>query len=174
MVKYLKTILLIAGFFVLSIHTFSQCEIKYRVYPDGMMWYYMEPVNFYWTKTKSLRGCIVTDKENYFLALMPLPFPPKPAGQKLKSDITMTLSDGHSYSLKHYDSHYIEKDTVLRMLFLINQDDVEVLLKQQIADVTLDMMGTEGLRTYTFKLHKTALKEQLECFLKKEKKKQKK
>jgi hypothetical protein len=174
MVKYLKTIGLITGFFILSMQAFSQCEIKYRVYPDGMMWYYMEPVDFYWTKTKSLRGCIVTDKENYFLALMPLPFPPKPAGQKLKNDLTMTLSDGHSYSLKHYDSHYIEKDTVLRMLFLINKDDVEVLLKQQIVDVTLDMMGTEGLRTYTFKLHKTALKEQLECFLKKEKKKQKK
>ena len=46
------------------------------------MQYYMEPVNFYWTNAKSLKGCIVTDKENYFLELHPVPFPEKPEGKK--------------------------------------------------------------------------------------------
>ncbi|MEI7982442.1 MAG: hypothetical protein WCI71_12380, partial [Bacteroidota bacterium] len=96
MIEYLKKIALILGFFALSLHVFSQCEILYRVYPGGMMEYYMEPVNFYWTRDKSLRGCIVTDKENYYLALLPLPFPAKPAGQKLKNDLKMTLSDGNT------------------------------------------------------------------------------
>jgi hypothetical protein len=174
MPEILKRIALILGFFTFSMHAFSQCEIKYRVYPDGMMQYYMEPVNFYWTQQKSLRGCIVTDKENYFLALMPLPFPPKPAGHKLKNDLKMTLSDGKSYSLTHFDTRYIDKDTVMQMLFLIKKEDLNTLLNQQVVDVTLDMMGTEGLRTYTFKLHKTALKEQLDCFLKKKEEKKKK
>jgi hypothetical protein len=165
MVKYLKKIALLTGLFTFTISVYSQCEIKYRVYPGGMMQYYMEPVNFYWTKEKSLRGGIVTDKENYFLALMPLPFPPKPAGQKLKSDLKMTLSDGNSYSLQHYDTYYIDKDTVMQMLFLINNEDLDNLLARQIVNVTIDMMGTEGNRMYTFKLHKSALQEQLDCFL---------
>jgi hypothetical protein len=174
MIEYLKKIALTLGFFAYSTSLLSQCEIKYRVYPGGMMQYYMEPVNFYWTSQKSLRGCIVTDKENYYLALMPLPFPPKPAGQKLKNDLKMTLSDGNSYSLKHFDTHYIEKDTVMQMLFLIKKDDLDNLLNLQVVDVTLDMMGSEGTRTYKFKLHKSALKEQLECFLKRKDEKQKK
>lgn len=84
----------------------------------------MEPVNFYWTVQKSLRGFIVTDRENYFLALMPLPFPPRPAGQKLKNDLKMRLSDGNSYSLEHFDTRYIGKDTVMQMLFLIQKADL--------------------------------------------------
>jgi hypothetical protein len=174
MIEYLKKTALILGLLAFSIPVFSQCEIKYRVYPDGMMQYYMEPVNFYWTQQKSLRGCIVTDKQNYYLALMPLPFPPKPAGQKLKNDLKMILSDGNSYSLEHFDTRYIDKDTVMQMLFLIKKEDLNNLLNLQVIDVTLDMMGTEGMRTYTFKLHKSALKEQLDCFLKKKDKKQKK
>jgi hypothetical protein len=42
MVNYLKKIALILGFLTFSIPVFSQCEIKYRVYRDGMMQYYME------------------------------------------------------------------------------------------------------------------------------------
>ncbi len=54
-------------FFSVSVSVFPQCEILNRVSPDGSMQYYMEPVNFYWTSAKSLKGSIVTDKENYFL-----------------------------------------------------------------------------------------------------------
>jgi hypothetical protein len=173
MLKYLKQIALTLWCLAYSMLIFSQCEIKYRVFPDGMMQYYMEPVNFYWTEAKSLRGCISTDKENYFLALMPLPFPPKPAGHKLNKDLRMILSDGNSYILEHFDTRYFGKDTIMQMLFLIKKADLDNLLAQQVVSVTLDMMGTEGLRTYTFKLHRSALKEQLDCFIKKKDKKQK-
>ena len=66
-------------FLFASISLFAQCEILHRVSPDGSMQYYMEPVNFYWTGAKSLRGCIVTDRESYFLELHPVPFPEKPS-----------------------------------------------------------------------------------------------
>jgi hypothetical protein len=36
------------------------------------------------------------------------------------------------------------------------------------------MMGDEGIRSYELKLHKSALKEQLNCFLNEEKKGKKK
>lgn len=149
-------------------NSFSQCEILHRMSPDGSMQYYMQPVNFYWTETKSLEGCIVTDRESYFLLLRPLPFPEKPAGNKLKNDLVLRLSNDSIYTLKHYDTRYIENDTVMVMLYLIGDDDIEVMMKFEVYEAKIDMMGDEGLRTYVFKLHKSALKDQLACFLKDE------
>jgi hypothetical protein len=159
-------------FISVSISLSAQCEILNRVTPDGSMQYYMEPVNFYWTKAKSLMGCIVTDKENFFLELRPIPFPSKPEGKKLKKDLNIILADGNSYKLKHFDTRYVENDTVMEILFLIGKDDIDNLQSFEVSGVKIDMLGDEGLRSYEFVLHKAALKEQLACFLndKKEKK----
>jgi hypothetical protein len=162
---------LAAGFLSIPFSAFTQCEILNRVSPDGSMQYFMEPVNFYWTNTKSLKGCIVTDKESYFLELHPVPFPEKPEGRKLKKELVIKLSDGKTYTLKHYDTRYADNDTVMEMLYLIGKEDMEKLLNLEVTEVNIDMMGDEGIRTYIFKLHKSALKEQLACFLKEEEKK---
>lgn len=174
MKEILKISMLAAGIFMTTLSVFPQCEILNRVTPDGSMQYYMVPVNFYWTTAKSLKGCIVTDKENYFLELRPLPFPEKPDGRKLKKDLLLTLSDSITYELKHFDTRYVEKDTVMEMLYLINKEDIDRLLKLEVTEVKIDMMGDEGIRSYLFKLHKSALKEQLACFLKEEEEKKKK
>jgi hypothetical protein len=160
-------------FLTLSVSAFSQCKILNRVSPDGSMQYFMEPVNFYWTSEKSLRGCIVTDKENYFLELLPFPFPEKPDGRKLKKDLSVKLSDGNSFKFKHFDTRYIENDTVMEMLYLIGREDVDNLLNSEVTEVNIDMMGKEGIRIYEFKLHKSSLQEQLACFLKDDEKKKK-
>lgn len=167
--KYMFT----AGFLTATIATFSQCETLNRVSPDGSMQYFMEPVNFYWTSAKSLRGCIVTDRESYFLELRPVPFPGKPEGNKLKKELILKLSDGNTYALKHFDTRYVENDTVMEMLYLIGKEDIDHLLNFEVTEATIDMMGEEGIRTYVFKLHKSALKEQLACFLKETEKKKK-
>jgi hypothetical protein len=161
-------------FLFVSTSLFAQCEILNRVAPDGSMQYFMEPVNFYWTSAKSLKGCIVTDKENYFLELRPLPFPEKPGGNKLKKQLTLKLSNDTSYQLKHFDTRYVEKDTVMEMLYLINKEDMGHLLDFEVIEARIDMMGEEGIRSYEFVLHKSALKEQLACFLKEEDDKKKK
>jgi hypothetical protein len=166
--------ILAAGFLISSVPAFPQCEVRNRVSPDGSMMFFMEPVNFYWTSAKSLKGCIVTDKENYFLELSPLPFPPKPEGRKLKGDLQMTLSDGKLYALKHFDTRYIEDDTVMEILYLINREDQDNMLNLEVVEVKIDMNDNEGPRSYVFKLHKSALKEQLACFLKEEESKKKK
>jgi len=168
--KWVISVVLFAFPFV----TFPQCEILNRVSPDGSMQYYMEPVNFYWTQSKSLEGCIVTDKESYFLQLLPVPFPEKPLGNKLKGDLDMILSDGNAYQLKHFDTRYAENDTVMEMLYLIDEQDIDRMLNLEVTQVSIDMMGEEGIRTYVFKLHKAALKEQLACFLNEEKEGKKK
>jgi hypothetical protein len=161
----MKNLLLVA-LLSLTLPTFSQCEILNRVYPDGTMLYYMEPVTFYWTSAKSLKGCVVTDKENYFLELQPVPFPEKPAGNKLKEDIDLKLSNGNMYKLSHYDTQYTNNDTVLVMLYIIDSKELSDFQNFEVDQVTINMMGDEGKRTYVFKLHKAALKEQLACFLK--------
>jgi hypothetical protein len=170
----LVKILLSIAFLVSFVHSFAQCEILNRVTPDGTMQYYMEPVNFYWTSAKSLRGCIVTDKENYFLELLPVPVPEKKTGKKLKSDLTVKLANEETYQLQHYDTRYVEEDTVMEMLFLITKKEFEFFAVHEVVSVDVDMKGEEGIRTYEFKLHKTALKEQLECFLKEEENRKKK
>jgi hypothetical protein len=162
-----------AGFLTATTAAFPQCEILNRVSPDGSMQYYMEPVNFYWTSAKSLQGCIVTDKESYFLELHPVPFPEKPQGSKLKKDLTLQLSDGNVYALQHFDTRYASNDTVMEMLYLINKKDMEALLNFEVIEARIDMMGEEGIRAYLFKLHKSALKEQLACFLQEAEKKKK-
>jgi hypothetical protein len=166
--------LFLLGLLAFTQPVFSQCQILNRIYPDGSMLYYMKPVNFYWTKTKSLTGCIVTDKENYFLELHPVPFPEKPAGNKLKEDLELKLSDGTIFKLSHYDTHYSENDSVMEMLYIIDKKEISNFQRFNVEQVTVNMMGDEGKRTYVFKLHKTALKEQLDCFLKDEEPKEKK
>ena len=148
---------------------FPQCQILNRVSPDGSMQYFMEPVNFYWTKAKSLKGCIVTDRENYFLELHPSPFPEKPEGKKLKKDLVLKLSDNNTYEFKHFDTRYADNDTVMEMLYLIDKEDMDPVLNFEVIEAKIDMMGNEGIRTYVFKLHKSALREQLACFLNEEK-----
>ena len=173
MIAIIKKSFLALVFFSASISAFSQCEILNRVSPDGSMQYYMEPVNFYWTSAKSLKGCIVTDKESYFVELYPFPFPEKPAGNKLKEDLELKLSNGETYKLKHFDTRYVEKDTVMEMLFLISKKDIDYLMIHEVDVIMIDMKGDEGIRSYELKLHKSALKEQLTCFLKEEEKKKK-
>jgi hypothetical protein len=162
------------GFVFISWSSYSQCDILNRIYPDGSMWYYIEPVNFYWTQSKSLKGGIVTDNENFYLGLQPSPFPAKADGKKLKDDLEMKLSNDSTYMLKHFDTRYLEHDSVIQLLYFIDKKDLEEMLKFNALSVRINMQGTEGIRTYVFKLHKDALQEQLSCFLKEKEKKVKK
>ncbi|MFN8255923.1 MAG: hypothetical protein U0W24_09565 [Bacteroidales bacterium] len=161
----MKTILIIS-LLIISIPAISQCDILNHLLPDGTMYYYMEPTVFYWTKKKELRGGIVTDKENYFIALQPIPFPEKPKGRKLNADLELKLSNNNIYRLKHFDTQYMDKDTIMQLLYIIEERDVKDLMSYEAIEAKIDMKGEEGIRTYTFKLHKNAIQQQLDCFLK--------
>jgi hypothetical protein len=168
--RIVKKFVLLTGLLSFSLLSWSQCEILNRVSADGSMHYYMKPVTFYYTKAKSLSGGIVTDKESYFLELIPSPFPAEPAGHDLKDDLELKMSDGKTYKLEHYDTRYVQKDTVMKLLYLIGKKDLEIFLNNEVIEAHINMKGTEGVRNYVFKLHKAALKEQLECFLNEERK----
>jgi len=174
MKKFIKRSMLALVFLGGPIFTQGQCEILNRVYSDGTMQYYMEPVNFYQTSTKSLKGCIVTDRENYYLKLYPFPFPKKPDGNKLREVLELKLANGNSYQLKHWDTRYVQNDSVMTMLFFIDKATLDPILNFEVVDVKIDMKGAEGIRPYVFKLHKSALKEQLACFLKEAEERKKK
>jgi hypothetical protein len=143
----------------------SQCKILHRISPDGSMMYYIEPVNFYWTNAKSLKGGVETDKENYYLELQPSPFPEKPLGNKLKDEAEIKLSNDSVYRLEHFDTRYLDQDSVMQLLYLIDKKNLNDFLHFEAISVKINMEGAEGIRTYVFKLHKGALREQLNCFL---------
>ena len=161
----MKTIILFVLMSV-SLQSFSQCEILNRLLPDETMLYYMQPVVFYWTSAKELKGCVVTDKENYFVGLRPRPFPDKSQGNKLKEDLEIKLANDKIYRLSHYDTRYTENDTVVELLYLIDKKELDDFLNFEVLSAKINMKGDEGMRTYVFKLHKKALMEQLACFLK--------
>lgn len=153
---------------LISFKSFAQCEVKNKVLADGSMVYYFDPAVFYTTKSKSLKINIVTDKENYFIALQPTPFPEKKIGKKINDDLIIRLADNKAYQLKHYDTQYIENDSVMQVLYLIEPKDLEAFSKYEAVVATINMKGTEFIRDYNFKLHKNEIVKQLSCFLKKE------
>lgn len=149
-----------------KLHAQAQCEIKNRVLADGTMTYYFDPADFYKTKSKSLKINIVTDKEHFFIALQPSPFPAKKDGVKIKDDLIIHLADKKVYKLAHYDTQYRHNDSVMQVLYLIDQKDIEAFSAYEAVVAEINMEGTEFVRNYDFKLHKDAIVKQLACFLK--------
>ena len=162
------------GLIFCQVPAFCQFEIKHRLYPDGSMLYYIEPVNFYWTDSKNLKGGVVTDKENYYIALQPFPFPKKNIGNKLKDELEVKLSNDSSYHLKHFDTRYMQHDSVMQLLYLIDPKSLKDFNKLEVLSAKINMGEAEGIRTYFFKLHKSAIREQLNFFLNEGVKKKKK
>lgn len=167
-------IVLLIGFLLITISSFPQCDVQNFIYPDGSMFYYIEPLNFYWTETKELKGGVITDKENYYLAMQPSPFPEKPHGNKLKEDLELKLANDSVYHLKHFDTRYLDHDSTMQMLYLIDKKSLDDFLNFEVISAKINMGDDEGVRTYVFKLHKSAIREQLACFLKEEENKKKK
>ena len=149
----------------------AQCDIRNKILADGTMVYYFDPAVFYTTKSKSLKINIVTDKEHYFIALQPNPFPVKKEGKKIKDDLIIQLADKKEYKLPHYDTQYMRNDSIMQVLYLMDDKDVEAFSKFEALVAKINMRGTEFIRDYNFKLHKDAIMEQLNCFLKKEEEK---
>lgn len=159
-------ILLIFG----STESFAQCDVKNKLLADGSMVYYFDPAVFYTTKSKSLKINIVTDKENYFVALQPTPFPEKKTGKEITDDLIIHLADKNAYKLTHYDTQYIKNDSVMQVLYLIDKKDLTAFSKFEAVVASINMKGTEFIRDYNFKLHKDEIVKQLACFLKEEEK----
>ncbi|WP_294958053.1 hypothetical protein [uncultured Flavobacterium sp.] len=155
-------------YFVFNAKGIAQCDIKNRVQADGSMIYYFEPAVFYTTKSKSLKINIVTDKENYYVALQPTPFPEKKVGKKIKDDLIIHLADNKTYKLVHYDTQYRRNDSIMQVLYLIDNKDIEAFSAYEAVSAEINMKGTEFVRSYNFKLHKSAIVDQLKCFLKKD------
>ncbi|HMT28150.1 MAG TPA: hypothetical protein PKD91_02605 [Bacteroidia bacterium] len=147
----------------------AQCETKQRMSPDGSMLYYFEAQVFYFTKAKELKGNVVTDKEHYFIAFLPSPFPGKSEGKKMKDDLTLKLDNGKLCKLSYFDTRYYENDSIMELLYLIDKKDLKDISEVDTQEVTINMKGEESLRTYYFKLHKSAIREQMQCFLRENK-----
>lgn len=144
----------------------AQCDVKNRVLADGTMVYYFDPAVFYTTKSKSLKINIITDKEHYFIALQPTPFPSKKTRKKIKDDLVIHLADRKSYKLSHYDTQYRNGDSIMQVLYLIDDKDLESFTKYEATVAEIRMEGTDFVRDYNFKLHKDEIMKQLNCFLK--------
>ena len=131
--------------------------------PDGSILYFMDPVLFFNTPDNKIYGGVTTDKESYMLALTPFPFPPKSKENKLDQPLFVTLSSQKEFKLEQYDSQYLQ-DTALLLMYIIDKKALPDFREFDIESVKLNMGAEKGAQTYQFRLHKSALKEQLICF----------
>lgn len=162
----LKAIIFLLFFLTHITPIVAQCDVKSKLGMDGTLYSFFEPVRFYWTKSANLSGGIVTDKEYYFLSLYPKPFPAKASGKKSKENLEVKLSNNKSYTLEYYYSNY-QNDSIFEIMYLIDKKILNDFVEFEVQQVKMNMGGSEGIRTYNLKLHNGALKEQLNCFLKK-------
>ena len=140
----------------------QDCQVKNKMRPDGSILYFINPVLFFNSTENQIYGNVMTDKEVYFLGVFPKPFPPKSKENKLDNDLLVTLSNGKEFKLGHFDSQYIS-DTVLVLMFEISKDALPEFRQNDIETVKLNIEPVKGAQTFQFRLHKSALKEQLNC-----------
>lgn len=157
---------IIASYLFIQTTVVAQCKITQNRFPDGTMYLETESSLMYQTSKKKLVEKVSTDKENYFIAISPSPFPAKPLGSKVKNDLTVLLSNNKSYTLKHFDSRYIDKDSSFEILYLFNTKDIPDFQQNIIKKITMND-GTGGDISYNLVLHPDAVKKQLGCFIKK-------
>lgn len=143
----------------------AQCKITQIKNADGSMFLSTENSLMYQTSKKKLVERLATDNENYFLEILPTPFLPKPAGSKVKKDLTVTLSNQKTYVLKHFDSRYLNKDSSFSILYLFNSKDIPDFKQYKISSIVLND-GTAENAIYKLVLHPGAIQKQLACFIK--------
>lgn len=144
----------------------AQCEIEGKLDASGIMYYYADLVKVFWTSAKSLHCGAFTDDASYYLQFYPTPFPAK-SKKKFPKDIArVELSNGDTFELEFFDSRYTSNDTVFVMQFLLPDESLDEFISHEISKVTLNLVDQDGLREYKLKLHKDAIKEQLECLFK--------
>jgi hypothetical protein len=160
--RFSKFLLGVVVLLISSIARGQDCSVKNKMRPDGSIYYFMDPVLFFNTAENKIYGGVMTDKESYFLTITPRPFPPKSKKDKLDQDLLITLSDGKEYKLEHYDSQYIE-DTTLVISYVIGKDALPAFREQDIETVKFNMGKEKGEQTFQFRLHKSALKQQILC-----------
>jgi hypothetical protein len=148
---------------VFSFSAYAQCKITQVKNADGSLFLSTENSLMYQTSKKKLVERLATDNEHYFLEILPTPFLPKPAGSKVKKDLTVTLSNKKTYTLKHFDSRYLDKDSSFSLLYLFNSKDIPDFKQYKINSIVLND-GTADNATYKLVLHPDAIQKQLACF----------
>ncbi len=148
---------------IFSLGSDAQCKITQIKNADGSMLLSTENSLMYQTSKKKLVERLATDNENYFLEILPKPFLPKPAGSKVKKNLTVTLSNKKTYTLKHFDSRYLDKDSSFSILYLFNSKDIPDFKQYKISSIVLND-GTAENATYKLVLHPDAIQKQLACF----------
>ena len=165
---YLKWILVGLIFFCKT-KSQAQCNIRNRIGGDGTMYYYVDPLVLYSTTEKKLLGTIVTDKENYFLTIQVFPYPTKKIAERLKDLLSVRLANNKEYKLEFYNTRYDKEDSLFRLMYLIDKNDLQDFQTHDVNEISIYMGRDEGLRVYDLKLHKSAIREKLACFIKEKK-----
>lgn len=138
----------------------AQCVIQSEVQPNGTINKVTQQEVFYSTKTNMLYSASVYDGKNYYFDLIIKPITEK----KIKKDkMLFQLANGTKGELKFYDTFESKTDTSLNVLFEIDKDMLDLLIKNDISSLTFST--EEGPKQYKLIKHHALLRKQLNCLM---------
>ena len=167
-----KLVITVPFALLLFLPAHSQCKVNNRLFPEGSLYYFTEAVLIYKTPERELLGTVVTDRELFFLALLPKPFPEEKIGRKFKKDLAIKFEDKVSMTLEHFDSRYLQGDTAFVIMYQIPKDSLGRFTEYDISSLSSELYDGTGIKNYNLVLHKNAIMDQLKCLMKKTAKKE--
>ncbi len=151
----------------LSLHSFCQaqegCKITKYISPDGSLYFVVPHDTIYYTKESRLKAGLITDKENYFLSLVPFPRPGSIGHRKEYADLNVTLANKAELKMKFFDVRFT-KDSTYTISYLIDKKLLDTLTHNEIESIYLKSPFKD--KQYRLILHRDLIREHLACLQK--------
>lgn len=160
MKKIKLTLFFAVFFFSYLVPSYSQCKIEHKILADETMMHYLEPKIFYKAEEKYVKISLMTDDEYFFIAVETISF--SESKVKIKQDLTLNLANKKQYKLKHYDTQYLDENTVLNVLYMIDKNDLEDFRSDDGLITSINIEGNEFVANDD--LNKKIILEQLQCY----------
>jgi hypothetical protein len=144
------------------LETYGQkaCSIKKYISPDGSLYYFVPYDTIYYTRENRLMAAIITDKENYFLSLVPYPKPADLGKKKDYQDLKLTLSNATEISVKFFDTRF-PNDSTWAVTYLLDKKMIDTLKNNQIESLYFKTPFQD--KQFHLKFHRDLVREHLAC-----------
>ena len=143
----------------------GHCVILNRVSPDEALFYFTPPISLDSTSKEQLRFMILTDRLNFYLALLPKTRHSFEKTPKLKEHLTIGFADGSVDSLEAYDLQlHREPGEILILFYRIKDDQLQKLRTNTIQRVRFHLAG-ESKTSYDFQVNSNLIGKKIECLM---------
>jgi hypothetical protein len=161
----LHTLFLTGLFILISFGINAQCKISQEITPTGIYNTLTEHELIYFNNKYTITAQVLFDGDDYFAVFIMKPF----FSEKGKlGAIHIVLESKDTLELQFYDANKKSKDSTLNLFYKIEPSQFTLLKQYNINEIYT--VFNEVKREFILKLHKDAIKNQLNCLLNQSKK----